>query len=254
MSATTGAEGASAASPAAAAATAGASGGETTDSSSVSGAGGTVAVPPTPSQEKEEESLSSSASTATPPPPPPPAAAKEEEEEETALSLDKAFEEGVNRAMRGDPGVLRQVLANGVEWRGPLGQNLGLEAVEAELRGLGQLLAEPRLSVFSSKNGAKELEWVGSGTWQLPWLPRYIVRGKSSIETGADGKVCVVCVIVFGVVLWSMDLSCGWGVQWVSWFVLFCLGSGVAYCCKARDARVVRQTSNGSRTRIVFVS
>lgn len=112
-------------------------------------------------------------------------------DEGTALSLDKALEEGINRAMRGDPGVLRQVLAEGVEWRGPLGQHVGLAAVEAELRGLGQLLTEPRMAVISSANGAKRLDWIGSGTWPLPWLPRYIVRGESVIETGAGGKVCV---------------------------------------------------------------
>lgn len=91
--------------------------------------------------------------------------------------------------MRGDPGVLRQVLAEGVEWRGPLGQNVGLAAVEEELRGLGQLLTEPRMSVIASADGAKKLDWVGSGTWPLPWLPRFIVRGESVIETGAGGKV-----------------------------------------------------------------
>lgn len=111
------------------------------------------------------------------------------DDEGTALSLDKALEEGVNRAMRGDPGVLRQVVAEGVEWRGPLGQNVGLAAVEEELRGLGQLLTEPRMSVIASADGAKKLDWVGSGTWPLPWLPRFIVRGESVIETGAGGKV-----------------------------------------------------------------
>lgn len=113
----------------------------------------------------------------------------DQDEEETAISLDKALEEGVNRAMRGDPAVLRQVLSQDAEWRGPLGQNVGLAAIEAELRGLGQLLSEPKLSVFSAKNAATELEWIGSGTWSLPWLPRFIVRGQSVVETGPDGKV-----------------------------------------------------------------
>lgn len=103
--------------------------------------------------------------------------------------MDRALEEGVNRAMRGDSDVLRQVVAEDVEWRGPLGQNVGLAAVEEELRGLGQLLAEPRMTVISSKGGAKKLEWIGSGTWPLPWLPRFIVKGESVLETGADGKV-----------------------------------------------------------------
>ncbi|CAN0248521.1 unnamed protein product, partial [Hapterophycus canaliculatus] len=33
------------------------------------------------------------------------------------------------------------------------------------------------------------LEWIASGTWPLPWLPRFIVKGASEVETGADGKV-----------------------------------------------------------------
>ncbi|CAN0151443.1 unnamed protein product [Ectocarpus sp. 4 AP-2014] len=91
--------------------------------------------------------------------------------------------------MRGDPGVLRQVLAPGVEWRGPLGNNAGLAKVEEELRGLGSLLNAPRMSVFASKDGAMRLEWVASGTWPLPWLPRFIVKGASTLQTGPDGKV-----------------------------------------------------------------
>ena len=129
------------------------------------------------------------------------------DDEGTALSLDKALEEGINRAMRGDPGVLRQVLAEGVEWRGPLGQKVGLAAVEEELRGLGQLLTEPRMSVIASAKGAKKLDWVGSGTWPLPWLPRYIVRGESVIETGAGGKVgrwALLCLAALG---------CSWAIN-----------------------------------------
>eukprot|EP00752_Nemacystus_decipiens_P002778 g2595.t1 len=110
-------------------------------------------------------------------------------DDELPLTLDKALEEGVNRAMRGDTGVLRQVLAPGVEWRGPLGSNGGLAKVEAELRGLGNLLSEPRMAVTASLEGARRLEWIASGTWRLPWLPRFIVRGASTVETGADGKV-----------------------------------------------------------------
>lgn len=113
------------------------------------------------------------------------------DDDELPLTLDKALEEGVNRAMRGDTGVLRQVLAPGVEWRGPLGSNVGLAKVEEELRGLGNLLSDPRMSVSASLDGARRLEWIGSGTWRLPWLPRFIVRGASTIETGADGKVCL---------------------------------------------------------------
>ncbi|CAN0199921.1 unnamed protein product, partial [Ectocarpus fasciculatus] len=113
----------------------------------------------------------------------------DDDDDELPLTLDKALEEGVNRAMRGDPGVLRQVLAPDVEWRGPLGNNAGIAKVEEELRGLGSLLNAPRMSVFSSKGGAKELEWVASGTWPLPWLPRFIVKGTSTLQTGPDGKV-----------------------------------------------------------------
>ncbi|CAM9522259.1 unnamed protein product [Ectocarpus sp. 13 AM-2016] len=113
----------------------------------------------------------------------------DDDDDEVPLTLDKALEEGVNRAMRGDPGVLRQVLAPGVEWRGPLGNNAGLARVEEELRGLGSLLNAPRMSVFASKDGAKRLEWVASGTWPLPWLPRFIVKGASTLQTGPDGKV-----------------------------------------------------------------
>lgn len=115
----------------------------------------------------------------------------DDEEEELALplTLDRALEEGVNRAMRGDTGVLRQVLAPGVEWRGPLGSNVGLAKVEGELRGLGSLLSEPRMSVTASRDGATKLEWIASGTWRLPWLPRFIVKGTSAVETGAGGEV-----------------------------------------------------------------
>lgn len=113
----------------------------------------------------------------------------DDDDDELPLTLDKALEEGVNRAMRGDTGVLRQVLAPGVEWRGPLGSNVGLAKVEEELRGLGNLLSEPRMTVFASVDGARKLEWIGSGTWRLPWLPRFIVKGVSTVETGADGKV-----------------------------------------------------------------
>lgn len=118
----------------------------------------------------------------------------DDDDDELPLTLDKALEEGVNRAMRGDTGVLRQVLAPGVEWRGPLGTNVGLARVEGELRGLGNLLSEPRMSVSASLDGARKLEWVGSGTWRLPWLPRFIVRGASTVETGADGKVCALAL------------------------------------------------------------
>lgn len=113
----------------------------------------------------------------------------ESDGDETAMSLDMALEEGVNRALRGDTAVLRQVVAAGAEWRGPLGQNVGLAAIEEELRGIGKLLTDPRMSVFSSKDGAKTLEWIASGTWPLPWLPRFIVKGSSTMKTGADGKV-----------------------------------------------------------------
>lgn len=115
---------------------------------------------------------------------------EDKEEDAIPLKLDKAFEEGINRALRGDAGVLRQVLAPDVVWRGPLGQNIGFEAVNNELKGLGQLLSDPNLSVFAySQSGATELEWIASGTWRLPWLPRFIVRGKSVIDIGAHGKV-----------------------------------------------------------------
>lgn len=70
-----------------------------------------------------------------------------------------------------------------------MGNYVGLAAIEAELRGTGQLLSEPRLSVIRSRNGAKEIEWIASGTWPLPWVPRFIVRGSSSVKTGSDGKV-----------------------------------------------------------------
>ena len=123
----------------------------------------------------------------------------DDDDDELPLTLDKALEEGVNRAMRGDTGVLRQVLAPGVEWRGPLGNNVGIAKVEGELRGLGNLLSEPRMAVTASLDGALRLEWIASGTWRLPWLPRFIVRGASTVETGADGKVGVclcVCVCV----------------------------------------------------------
>lgn len=108
-------------------------------------------------------------------------------EDETPLPLDRALEEGVNRALRGDTAVLRQVVGNQVAWRGPMGNFAGLTAVEGELRGVGQLLREPRWTVFKAVGGV--LEWVASGTWPLPWLPRFIVRGKSVVKTGADGKV-----------------------------------------------------------------
>lgn len=126
--------------------------------------------------------------------------ADDDDDDELPLTLDKALEEGVNRAMRGDTGVLRQVLAPGVEWRGPLGNNVGIAKVEGELRGLGNLLSEPRMTVTASLDGALRLEWIASGTWRLPWLPRFIVRGASTVETGADGKVGVclpgVCLCV----------------------------------------------------------
>lgn len=118
----------------------------------------------------------------------------DDDDDELPLTLDQALEEGVNRAMRGETGILRQVLAPGVDWRGPLGSNVGLAKVEGELRGLGNLLSEPRMSVTASLDGARRLEWIASGTWRLPWLPRFIVRGASTVETGADGKVCV-CVL-----------------------------------------------------------
>ena len=118
---------------------------------------------------------------------------KDEEEGAVALTLDRALEEGINRAMRGDAGVLRQVLAADVEWRGPLGQFIGLEAVNAELRGLGQLLSDPKISIFAcNQRGGLELEWIASGTWPLPWLPRFIVKGKSIVDIGSDGKVPVM--------------------------------------------------------------
>lgn len=133
---------------------------------------------------------SSGGTTATPvAPPPQDSNGKGGDDDELPLTLDKALEEGVNRAMRGDIGVLRQVLAPGVQWRGPLGNNEGLAKVEGELRGLGSLLSEPRMSVFASEDGASKLEWIASGTWRLPWLPRFIVKGTSTVETGADGKV-----------------------------------------------------------------
>lgn len=150
--------------------------------SSNAGSGGDAAV------ETAEDSSSS-------PPPAADATPSSTADVETALTLDKALEEGINRALCGDPDVLRQVLAEGAEWRGPLGQNVGLPKIEAELRGLGQLLGEPRITTISLKNGAKELDWIASGTWPLPWLPRYIVRGKSDIEMGPDGKVRVLVVV-----------------------------------------------------------
>lgn len=112
----------------------------------------------------------------------------EETEDETPLTLDRALEEGVNRALRGDPAILRQVLGRDAAWTGPLGRIVGLEAIEKELRGIGQLLSDPRLTIISTKRGSSELEWVASGTWPLPWLPRYIVRGKSTIQISGVGS------------------------------------------------------------------
>lgn len=109
------------------------------------------------------------------------------EDDGTLLSLDRALEVGVNRALRGDGAILRQVLDGDAEWIGPLGRISGLQAIEKELRDLGKLLLDPRISIFSSKNGARELEWVASGTWPLPWRPRFIVRGKSNVKT-CDGN------------------------------------------------------------------
>ncbi len=133
-----------------------------------------------------DAAVGASSGIATPPAPP---KGSEVDDDELPLTLDKALEEGANRAMRGDVGVLRQVLAPGVEWRGPLGNHVGLAKVEEELRGLGNLLSDPRMAVFASKDAATKLEWIGSGTWRLPWLPRFIVKGASTVETGADGKV-----------------------------------------------------------------
>lgn len=125
--------------------------------------------------------------------------------DEKPLPLDKALEEGVNRAMRGDPNILRQILSQEAEWLGPMGRNLGTAAIEAEFRGVGQLLSEPRLTVIESKNGARELEWIASGTWPLPWLPRFIVRGTSSVTTGSHGKVNRMRGV--GLVWWVFELA-----------------------------------------------
>eukprot|EP00903_Cladosiphon_okamuranus_P010672 g10089.t1 len=148
------------------------------------GVGASAAAPPAPA----DVPISSSSGIATPTAPLQDND-DDDDDDELPLTLDKALEEGVNRAMRGDTGVLRQVLAPEVEWRGPLGRNAGLAKVEEELRGLGNLLSDPRMSVSASLDGARRLEWIGSGTWRLPWLPRFIVRGASTIETGVDGKV-----------------------------------------------------------------
>lgn len=114
------------------------------------------------------------------------------EDDGTLLSLDRALEVGVNRALRGDGAILRQVLDGDAEWIGPLGRISGLQAIEKELRDIGKLLLDPRMSIFSSKNGARELEWVASGTWPLPWRPRFIVRGKSNVKT-SDGNGKASC-------------------------------------------------------------
>ena len=156
-----------------------------------------------------------------------------DDDDELPLTLDKALEEGVNRAMRGDTGVLRQVLAPGVEWRGPLGNNVGLAKVEEELRGLGNLLSEPRMSVSASLDGARRLEWTGSGTWRLPWLPRFIVRGASTVETGADGKVCswfwlaahprlCACVVRVCCVRWLSRMFPLWEALSAQWKCCLC--------------------------------
>lgn len=139
-----------------------------------------------------------------------------EGEDAIPLKLDRAFEEGVNRALRGDAGVLRQVLAPDVVWRGPLGQNIGFEAVDEELRGLGQLLSDPNLSVFAySQSGATELEWIASGTWRLPWLPRFIVRGKSVIDIGADGKVYYCLLFLFFTRAYAVPVNICTGIFFV---------------------------------------
>ncbi|CAN0148839.1 unnamed protein product, partial [Phaeothamnion confervicola] len=115
------------------------------------------------------------------------------------LSLEAALEAGVNRALRGDGAVLRQVLAHDATWSGPIGSFRGVAAIETELRSLGQFFQEPRFTILppdkekagesgggdGSVDGSTELQWIASATWPLPWLPRLIVRGNSAVKTAA---------------------------------------------------------------------
>lgn len=59
---------------------------------------------------------------------------------------------------------------------------------EAEVANLGKFLIDPSFEVLSvqrdSESGAR-VEWLASGTWPLPWRPRAVVLGSSTLELEA---------------------------------------------------------------------
>jgi hypothetical protein len=107
----------------------------------------------------------------------------------TLLELGPALELAMNRALRGDSAVLKQISSSDCEWRCPLGSYRGQEAIEAELRELGTFLSDPRYTVTDTEmlsDSSMRVSWIASATWPLPWLPRIIVAGTSTLNCRAS--------------------------------------------------------------------
>jgi hypothetical protein len=107
----------------------------------------------------------------------------------TLLELGPALELAMNRALRGDSTVLKQIASTACEWRCPLGSYRGQEAIAAELRELGTFLSDPRYTVTKTEtlsDSSMRVSWIASATWPLPWLPRIIVAGASTLSCSAS--------------------------------------------------------------------
>ncbi|CAM9980848.1 unnamed protein product [Discosporangium mesarthrocarpum] len=79
----------------------------------------------------------------------------------------------------------------------------GLSKIESQLRSMGNFFIDPRLTVLEVAEDGR-VEWMGSVTWPLPWLPRVIVKGSSEVRvegnkvgshTGQRGLMRLVYVI-----------------------------------------------------------
>lgn len=105
------------------------------------------------------------------------------------LELGPAMELAFNRAVRGDAAILRQLLSSTCTWKGPVGTFSSCTEIETELRELGLFLSDPRYTITStdtsSDGSSLTVHWIASATWPTPWLPRLLIRGKTSVAVDA---------------------------------------------------------------------
>ncbi|KAG5179983.1 hypothetical protein JKP88DRAFT_200827 [Tribonema minus] len=116
--------------------------------------------------------------------------AQRTEAAETPLELGPALTLGLNRAIRGDSSVLRQVLSDNCSWKGPVASYDSRNKIEEDLRNVGSFLSDPRFTVASTTptgDATYSLEWLASATWPLPWTPRIVIQGRTLVRLDSAG-------------------------------------------------------------------